>query len=111
MTDRREPVALAVPTAHNDRWQELVDIGWALSATGEEAVVDDPPNDHGIDASARLGGVRRARRLEDPATLMTSADVLRWSFAPAQRGSASAETRTAVGVRVTRSAGDVQGQG
>lgn len=61
VTDRGRIVALLVPT-HQDRWQGLVASGQVLAATGEGDVVDDAPNDYGIDASARLAAMRAEER-------------------------------------------------
>jgi len=57
VADRGRPVALLVPT-HRDPWQELIARGQVLAAPGEGNVVDDPPHDYGIDASARLVEMR-----------------------------------------------------
>lgn len=57
MTDRGRPVALLVPT-REDPWQDLVARGHVLAATGGGDVVDDAPQDYGIDASARLAAMR-----------------------------------------------------
>jgi prevent-host-death family protein len=61
VTDRGRPVALLVPT-REDPWQDLVAKGQVLVATGEGSVVDDAPNDYGIDASARLAAMRAEER-------------------------------------------------
>jgi len=61
VTDRGRPVGLLVPI-HQDWWQDLVASGQVLAATGEGDVVDDPPNDYGIDASARLAAMRAEER-------------------------------------------------
>jgi prevent-host-death family protein len=61
VTDRGRPVALLVPT-HEDRWLHLVASRQVLPATGEGDVVDDAPNDYGIDASARLAAMRAEER-------------------------------------------------
>lgn len=61
VTDRGRLVALLVPT-HEDRWQDLVASGQVLAASGEGDVVDDPPNDYGIDASAQLAAMRAEER-------------------------------------------------
>ncbi len=61
VTDRGRPIALLVPI-HEDRWQDLVASGQVLAATGEGDVVDDAPNDYGIDASARLAAMRAEER-------------------------------------------------
>jgi antitoxin (DNA-binding transcriptional repressor) of toxin-antitoxin stability system len=61
VTDRGRPVALLVPT-RGDRWQDLVTSGHVLAASGEGTVVDDPPGEYGVDASARLAAMRDAER-------------------------------------------------
>ena len=61
VTDRGRPVALLVPT-HEDRWQNLVASGQVLAATGKGDLVDEAPNDYGIDASARLAAMRTDER-------------------------------------------------
>jgi prevent-host-death family protein len=61
VTDRGRPVALLVPT-NEDPWQDLVASGQVLAATGEGSVVDDVPDDYGIDASARLAALRAEER-------------------------------------------------
>ncbi len=61
VTDRGRPVALLVPT-HEDRWLDLVASGQILAATGEGEVLDDAPNDYGVDASARLAAIRAEER-------------------------------------------------
>jgi len=61
VTDRGRPVALLVPT-HGDRWQDLVTRGLVLAATGEGDVIDDAPQDYGIDASGRLAAMRDQER-------------------------------------------------
>ena len=60
-TDRGRPAALLVPT-REDQWQDHVASGQALAATGEGDVVEDAPNDYGIDASARLAAMRAEER-------------------------------------------------
>ena len=61
VTDRGRPVALLVPTGE-DHWQDLVASGQILAATGEGHVIDDQPNDYGIDGSARLAEMRAEER-------------------------------------------------
>jgi prevent-host-death family protein len=60
-TDRGRPIARLVPTPR-DTWQELVDRGWVIEASAGGGVLDDEPIDAGIDASARLEGLRADER-------------------------------------------------
>jgi antitoxin (DNA-binding transcriptional repressor) of toxin-antitoxin stability system len=61
VTDRGRRVAWLVPT-HDDRWEDLVVSGQVLAAADCGSVVDDPPGDYGIDASARLAAMRDDER-------------------------------------------------
>jgi prevent-host-death family protein len=61
VTDRGRPVALLVP-AREDRWEQLIASGQIVAATGEGDVADEPPADHGVDASARLAAMRAEER-------------------------------------------------
>ncbi len=57
VTDRGRSVALLVPT-HQDRWLDLVATGQVVAAAIEGNVVDEAPDDYGIDASAQLAAMR-----------------------------------------------------
>ncbi len=61
VTDRGRAVALLVPT-HQDRWQNLVASGQVVPAAIEGDVVDEGPEDYGIDASAQLAAMREDER-------------------------------------------------
>jgi prevent-host-death family protein len=61
VTDRGRPVARLVPTPQST-WQDLVDRGLVIEATGAGGVLDDEPIDAGIDASARLEELRNHER-------------------------------------------------
>jgi prevent-host-death family protein len=61
VTDRGRLVALLVP-ARGDQWQELVAGGQVVEGTDEGHVLDEAPQDFGIDASARLAALRAGER-------------------------------------------------
>ncbi len=61
VTDRGRPVALLVPTG-TDRWKGLIASNQVGAATGEGTVLDDPPGDYGVNASARLAAMREGER-------------------------------------------------
>ena len=61
VTDRGRAVALLVPT-RQDRWQYLIASGQVVPAAIEGDLVDEPPGDYRIDASARLAAMRDDER-------------------------------------------------
>jgi prevent-host-death family protein len=61
VTDRGRAVALLVPT-HEDRWKDLVASGQVVPAAIEGNLVDEAPDDYGIDASAQLAAMRDDER-------------------------------------------------
>ena len=61
LTDRGRAVALLVPT-HQDRWLDLVASGQVVPAAIEGNLVDEAPDDYGIDASAQLAAMRDDER-------------------------------------------------
>jgi prevent-host-death family protein len=61
VTDRGRSVALLVPTG-TDRWQHLIASGQVLAATDGGSVLDDPPADFGVEASAQLAAMREDER-------------------------------------------------
>jgi prevent-host-death family protein len=61
VTDRGRAVALLVPT-HQDRWQNLVASGQVIPAAVEGDLIDDAPEDYGIDASGQLSAMREDER-------------------------------------------------
>jgi prevent-host-death family protein len=61
VTDRGRPVAMLVPIPA-DGWESLLVSGRVLRPTDEGDVVDEPPADHGVDASARLAAMRADER-------------------------------------------------
>jgi len=61
VTSRGRPIAMLVPV-HADPWQSLVESGQVVAPTATGDVLDEPPADHGIDASALLAALRDAER-------------------------------------------------
>ncbi len=61
VTDRGRPVALLVPPT-GDSWDELVATGQVLAPDDDTDLVDEPPGDYGIDASAALASLRARER-------------------------------------------------
>ena len=61
VTDRGRAVALLVPT-RQDRWLDLVAAGQVVPASIEGNLVDEAPDDYGIDASAQLAAMRDDER-------------------------------------------------
>ncbi|MGH8995261.1 MAG: type II toxin-antitoxin system Phd/YefM family antitoxin [Acidimicrobiales bacterium] len=61
VTDRGRPVAMLVPS-RRDPWEELVAAGQVLGRTQDGDVVDEAPDDYGLDASARLAAMRADER-------------------------------------------------
>ena len=61
VTDRGRPVALLTPVG-SDPWQALVASGRISSPSEDGDVVDEPPDDFGIDASGRLAAMRADER-------------------------------------------------
>jgi prevent-host-death family protein len=61
VTDRGRPVARLVPLA-DDPWDDLVASGEVIAATDDGDLLDEPPRDYGIDASARLAAMRDEER-------------------------------------------------
>jgi prevent-host-death family protein len=61
VTDRGRPVALLVPTREN-YWEDLLASGRVIAATVEGSVLDEPPGDYGVDASAELEALRDDER-------------------------------------------------
>jgi prevent-host-death family protein len=57
VTDRGRLVALISPV-HADRWEQLIASGQVIPATGIGDLLDEPPEDYGIDASANLAFLR-----------------------------------------------------
>jgi prevent-host-death family protein len=57
ITDRGRPVARLVPI-RSDLWERLLASGQVLAPTGEGDVLDERPEDLGIDASERLAAMR-----------------------------------------------------
>ena len=61
VTDRGRPVARLVPVG-DDPWDDLVASGQVIPPTEEGDLLDEPPHDYGIDASARLAALRDEER-------------------------------------------------
>lgn len=61
VTDRGRPVALLVPIG-SEPWQALVASGRVLPPAQDGDVLDEPPGDYGVDASARLAAMREEER-------------------------------------------------
>jgi prevent-host-death family protein len=61
VTDRGRPVALLVPV-REDGWEQLVLSGRVTPPTDPADVLDEPPAEHGIDASGRLAALRDQER-------------------------------------------------
>jgi len=61
VTDRGRPVAMLVPV-HGDEWQHLLASGRVVPTTEEGDVLDEAPDDFGIDASGRLAVMREDER-------------------------------------------------
>jgi prevent-host-death family protein len=61
VTDRGRPVARLVPVPE-DRWADMVATGKVSPAEDPADLVDEPPVDYGIDASAMLAAIRAEER-------------------------------------------------
>jgi len=61
VTDRGRPVALLVPV-HGDGWEQLLLSGRVVGPSDPADLLDEPPSDHGIDASANLAVLRDHER-------------------------------------------------
>ncbi len=61
VTDRGRPVAMLIPI-RVDGWETLLVSGRVLRPASEGDVLDEPPADHGVDASARLATMRADER-------------------------------------------------
>lgn len=61
ITDRGRPVARLVPVRSN-LWELLLASGQVLAPTGEGDVLDERPDDLGIDVSGRLAAMREDER-------------------------------------------------
>ncbi len=61
ITDRGRAVAMLVPI-RLDAWETLLASGGVLAPTGEGDVIDERPDDFGIDASGRLATMRDEER-------------------------------------------------
>jgi len=61
VTDRGRPVAMLVPI-HADEWQHLLASGRIIPPTKEGDVLDEAPEDFGVDASATLAATREDER-------------------------------------------------
>ena len=61
VTDRGTPVARLVPIV-GEPWQQLLADGRVLSPRDAGDLIDEPPADFGIDASARLRAIREDER-------------------------------------------------
>jgi prevent-host-death family protein len=61
VTDRGRPVAMLVPVRGHE-WQDLVTSGRVVAPTEDGDVLDEAPNDFGIDASAGLASMREDER-------------------------------------------------
>ncbi len=61
VTDRGRPVAMLVPV-HADEWQHLLASGRVIPPTAKGDVLDEAPDDFGIDASKALAAVREEER-------------------------------------------------
>ena len=61
VTDRGHPVALLVP-APSDPWSELLASGRVIPPADDTDIVDEPPVDHGVLATAELARMRADER-------------------------------------------------
>lgn len=61
VTDRGRPVAMLVPVRGDD-WQHLLDSGRIVPPTEEGDVLDEAPNDFGVDATGTLAAMREDER-------------------------------------------------
>jgi len=61
ITDRGRPVARLVPLGR-DGWTDLVSSGRVIPAEDEGDIAEEPPGDHGVDASAALAALRADER-------------------------------------------------
>lgn len=61
ITDRRRPVARLVPPQAGD-WSDLLATGRLLPPERPGDIVEEPPDDHGVDASATLTQQRDSER-------------------------------------------------
>lgn len=61
VTDRGRPVAMLVPV-RGDEWQHLLASGRVVPPTEKDDVLDEAPNDFGIDASGTLTTMREGER-------------------------------------------------
>jgi len=79
VTDRGRPVAMLVPVKSYS-WAALIASGQAVEATGEGAVLDEPPADYGGDAGASnrscSAGSARSRSSPAPNRLLRRVDAI-----------------------------------
>ena len=61
VTDRGRPMALLVPVPTDD-WQALVASGQVLPPADDGDILDEAPEDYGLDASGRLTAMRENER-------------------------------------------------
>lgn len=61
VTDRGRLVAMLVPVGE-DRWQALLAGGRITAPTGQGDVLDEAPDDYGVDASGQLAAMREGER-------------------------------------------------
>lgn len=61
VTDRGRPIAVLSPI-QSDRWDDLVASGRVLPPDDARDLLDEPPGDYGIDASAALAKAREHER-------------------------------------------------
>lgn len=61
VTDRGRPVALLVPVT-SDPWEDLLASGRVMTPQEASDVLDEPPRDYGVDASAELDALRENER-------------------------------------------------
>jgi prevent-host-death family protein len=57
VTDRGRPVARLVPVTA-DAWEDLLASGRVVQPEGEPDLLEEPPRDYGVDASAQLARIR-----------------------------------------------------
>ncbi len=61
VTDRGRPVARLIPI-DVDPWQRLLSRGAVTPPELDGDIIDEPPGDHAVDASARLAAMRADER-------------------------------------------------
>lgn len=61
VTDRGRPVARLVPVSA-DPWKDLLASGRVVQPEGEADLLEEPPRDYGVDASAQLARIREEQR-------------------------------------------------